>query len=531
MRILGALFAVLLLTSGALVPDPSAAKTPSEKAAAHKAKAKSVAARTAARKPARVKKAAPIVVGPAAAAAMAAASNAAPAKAPEVPATTGSLPPATPAITEPGIPRSTVIPPSAKGNPALRDSYAAISSAERFALQSDLVWTGNYDGPITGEFSDQLVAAVKAFQKHNKTKQTGVLNPQERAALIAIARPLQEQAGWRLSYDSATGARLGLPTKFVPNASPGKTGSLWSSAQGQVRIETFRINEPGTTLATVLAQQKIDPVERKIEHQAVRPDVFVLAGMQGLKKFHVRAYARNGEVRGITILYDQAMDGTMDPLVAPISSTFLPFASNASVAQDGAISRRKVEYGTGLVVSAVGHIVTDRQVIEACQVITIPGLGHAERLAEDQESNLALLRVYGAEDLVPLALLGEAAKGPSLTLVGIADPQAQAGGAAISTATAKLNNAATGAVPALDQAPALGFAGAAALDGRGQFFGMVGFKPTVVAGGASAAPRANVIPAEKIRNFIEAHYVAPTSGKAGVDNAKASVVRVICVRN
>ena len=41
----------------------------------------------------------------------------------------------------------------------------------------------------------------------------------------------------------------------------------------------------------------------------------------------VRGFAKNGEVRGITILYDQAMEGTMDPLVAPMSSAFVPFAT------------------------------------------------------------------------------------------------------------------------------------------------------------------------------------------------------------
>ena len=398
-------------------------------------------------------------------------------------------------------------------------------------MQSDLVWSGNYSGPINGEFSEQLVAAVKAFQKQNKTKITGVLNPAERAALIALVWPMQEQVGWQFVYDSATGARLGLPMKLAPNASAGKTGNLWSSAQGQVRIETFRITGPAT-LADVFAQQKVEPVERKIEHQALHPDSFALAGMQGLKKFHVRALARDGEIRGITILYDQAMEGTLDRLVAPMMSSFQPFAGSAPIAQDGAAPRRKVEYGTGIVVSTIGHIVTDLQVIDACHVVVIPGLGNAERLAEDRDNNLALLRVYGAEDLVPLALLGEAPKGNDLTLVGIADPQAQAGSASISTANARLISTTStgGTVTALNQVPALGFSGAAALDKSGRFYGMVELKSTLVAGTAPAAPRATIVPAETIRNFIEANYVAPSSGQAGLENAKASVVRVICVR-
>ena len=39
-----------------------------------------------------------------------------------------------------------------------------------------------------------------------------------------------------------------------------------------------------------------------------------------------------------------------------------------------------------------------------------------------------------------------------------------------------------------------------------------------------------MVPLERLINFLEANYVAPSSGRAGADAAKASVVRVICVR-
>jgi hypothetical protein len=300
-----------------------------------------------------------------------------------------------------------------------------------------------------------------------------------------------------------------------------------------VRIETFRIVAADTELAALFEQMKKEPVERKIEHQALKPESFAIIGMQGLKKFHVRAFARNGEIRGITVLYDQAMDGTMDPLMPIMSTAFQPFATPVkSAAPDSTAGRRKVEYGTGLIVSSVGHIVTDLQVVEACQYIVIPGVGHGERVAEDAGSGLALVRVYGAADLVPLALLGEPPKGPDVTLIGIADPQTQAGNAAISTATARIvtTSSTNGTVATLNQSPAIGFSGAAALDKTGRFVGMVGLKIPVVAGATPAAPKATIISAETIKNFIEANYVAPSSGQPGVEQCKSSVVRVICVR-
>jgi peptidoglycan hydrolase-like protein with peptidoglycan-binding domain len=429
-------------------------------------------------------------------------------------------------------PRASVTAPSAIAKPSLKDSYAAISLGERIAIESDLVWASHYNGPVNGEFSDQFVNAVRVFQVKNKFRPTGVLNPAERQALAELVRPLQEQVGWRIVNDAATGARLGLPIKLAPRAIAIKDGSSWSSAQGQVRIETFRILGPDTDLAATFEQMKKEPAERKIEQQALRPDSFAIAGMQGLKKFHVRAFVRNGEIRGMTILYDQAMDGTMDPLMPIMANAFQPFATPPKAAADTTVARRKVEYGTGLVVSSVGHIVTDLQVVDSCQQIVIPGIGHAERVAEDTDNGLALVRVYGPEDLVPLALLGEPPKGPDLTLIGIADPQTQAGNAAISTTTARLVHTAStsGTVTTLNQTPAIGFSGAAAVDKNGRFVGMVGLKIPVVAGATPAAPKATIVSAETIKNFIEANYVAPTSGQPGVEQCKSSIVRVICVR-
>ena len=51
-----------------------------------------------------------------------------------------------------------------------------------------------------------------------------------------------------------------------------------------------------------------------------------------------------------------------------------------------------------------------------------------------------------------------------------------------------------------------------------------------VVAGPAQAPQATVVPLERMMNFLEANYVAPQSGRIGVDAAKASVVRVICVR-
>jgi hypothetical protein len=415
--------------------------------------------------------------------------------------------------------------PAAPPPPA--NPYAGVPLAERVGILVDLAFTGYFNGLITGDFNDRALAAVRAFQKSGGFRETGQLLPPERAALAARSKVRQEQVGWRMVDDRVTGAQLGLPTAQVPNARPGPKGTRWSSAQGQVQVETFRIREPGMTISTVYSQQKAEPAGRRLDVNVLRVDSFILAGMQGLKKFYVRAEVKDAEVRGMTILWDQATEGTMDPVVVVMSSAFAPFpgSGNNIAALLGPPPRRKVDYGTGIVVSATGHILADRQVMDGCTVIQVSGQGDADLIAEDAAAGLTLLRVYGASDLVPAPLAQDGASGGALTLVGIADPAGQGGARAATTVLARLDG------NAIQPVPQLGFAGALALDAQGRVAGMVALKtPVLASAGAVTPPQATMVPLDAMRKFLAAQDVTPATGRNGADAAKASLVRLICVR-
>src|SRR5450756_3197302 len=116
--------------------------------------------------------------------------------------------------------------------PALQtpaDTANAMAQGERLALQSDLAWVGQYNGAITGEVSERMVAAIKEFQTGRGGKQTGVLNPQERGVLAETARRRQENAGWKIVTDAGSGVRLGIPAKLVPQQSSDASGANWNS--------------------------------------------------------------------------------------------------------------------------------------------------------------------------------------------------------------------------------------------------------------------------------------------------------------
>jgi peptidoglycan hydrolase-like protein with peptidoglycan-binding domain len=415
-------------------------------------------------------------------------------------------------------------PAVAAPRPALQtpaDTASAMAQAERLAIQSDLAWNGDYNGAINGEVSERMVAAIRSFQKDNGGRETGVLNPQERGILAAAARKHQDDVGWRMITDMVTGARLGIPGKLVPQQASDINGSRWSSSTGTIQIVLARRKEDAPSTAKLAEQERREP-GRKVEYSVVKPDFFVLSGMQGLKKFYIRGQFRDAEVRILTILYDQATEGTMSPVVIAMSSAFNPFPAAAQAS--GPPPRQKVEYASGIVVGNDGAIVTDRQAVDGCLSIVVAGHGPADRIAEDKARDLALLRIYGARGLRPLALGGGPLK-PALDLVGIADPQSQGGGGAVSRVKASAAPAASGEI-ALQPPPGPGFSGAAAIDGDGVFAGMAQLKPVVVAGPGAGAIQAVLVPADAVRAFVRSNSVADGSAA----DANAATVRVICVR-
>ena len=410
--------------------------------------------------------------------------------------------------------------PEVKSEPS-SDVFAGIPQGERQKIQAALLWSGDYTGASGGD--DPMLTAIKNFQKRHKAKVTGVLTPSERADLLAAAKLHEDEFGWSVVVDPATGIRIGLPAKLVPQAREAAHGTRWSSKHGEVQVETFRIKEANLKLSDLFERMKKEPATRKVETSVLHDDNFFISGLQGLKLFSVRAKMRNGEVRGFTMMYDQMMETIVEPVMGAMATAFSPFPERSA---PFAALAKSVEYGNGLVVSAQGDIVTDLKLTQGCQVIVVAGMGDADRVADDQDNGLALLRVYGARKISPLALAREAPKAGELTLVGIPDPKEQDGGRKLTEVKARL--AADSAIELRQPVPMAGFSGAAALDAKGQVLGMMEMGHAVLASIEAAAPPVRLVSAATIRGFLDAQHVPAATAPAA--DAKTSVVRIICVR-
>ncbi len=337
--------------------------------------------------------------------------------------------------------------------------------------------------------------------------------------LAGVSANEREAIGWSIVQDPATGVRLGLPVKWVPRSGHVENGTHWSSRHGDIQIHTFRI-KTAESVNALFEKEKREPSNRKIESSGVKGDGFTVTGLQGLKKFGVRAQLKNGELRGYTVMFDQAMEGIVAPVTAAMASSFAPFPdSNAPIAS----LAKPVNYGTGLIVSSDGHVITDRRVAENCNVIAVDGLGNAERIAVDRTNALALLRVYGKRDLAA-ATMSETASS-EFTLVGIPDPDIQNGGKKRAEVKAQLGDG--NAIRLRESVPLGGFSGAAALDDKGRVIGLMETRNAQLASAEGSLPPVRLVPAAAISDFVARYNVAVATGTG---DARAAVVRVICVR-
>jgi hypothetical protein len=358
---------------------------------------------------------------------------------------------------------------------------------------------------------------------------TTVKRPAAKPAAAAAARHAKDETGslpetpsfsaqavgWELIEDAKTGVRLGVPEKLVPRLDASRSGTRWSSAQGQIQIETFRFSEAALP---ALFDEERKSSHRQVASSNLKPDSFFILGSQGLKNFVVRAEAQGSEVRGVRVLYDQATEGTMSSVAVGVANAFVGFPDPKALPPAGL--RRRVEYGSAIVVARDGVLITAVGVVDQCEAITVPPFGHAERVAEDKANGLALIRLYGARNLTPVRLADNTIGTGDITLIGLADPLAQAGDA-VSAIPARL------VASAIEPAPRLGFSGAAVADARGRLVGMVDL-PAAAMAGAGAGQAVAMVPVENIRAFVQAQRVAPSAA----DNAaiNQSVLRVICVR-
>ncbi len=406
---------------------------------------------------------------------------------------------------------------------AAQAGFDALPEAERKAIQTDLIWAGQFNGAVSGSYGPLTFRAINAF-KGARGPADGLLPPAERAALAKAAQAARDAAGFKVLADDKTGVQIGIPQKLLPKRDVTPSGgSRWQSADEKVTLDTSTTPPGGEDLAAIYEKAiTVSPNSpRKITYKLLRPDFFVVTGETPTGRFYRRLAAGQQGLRGFSIGYDKALAPTVDKLVIAIAASFEPFPTGAAPAQPSAVAgtapspssglssllapatRTNERYGVALTLNERVAL-SAASAIDNCRNLRV-GSRNAKLRQKDDASGLALLDLEGAGAAKPPGLRSEAA-GASEALVLVAFGNDAGKRAAVALPG---QNAQAGGKPTLKAPLQPGQAGAPAFDKQGRLVGIVTDNPSDKILIAGVAP-------QRSYGFADAAAIQAMLGKAGV---------------
>jgi hypothetical protein len=432
---------------------------------------------------------------------------------------------------------------------AAQASFESLPEAERKAIQTDLIWTGHFNGAASGSYGPLTFRAINALKAPSRGAPDGTLNPAERRALAQAAQAARDAAGFRLIADDRTGARIGIPSAILPKRDVSPSGGRWQSADGKVTLDTS-VTPPGETLEAVFEKATAPTPNnpgRKITYKLLRPDFFVVTGETPTGKFYRRLAAGPSGLRGFSIGYDKALSGTIDKLVIAIASSFEPFPTGplpaasavASAAPSSSAApvattvpvRVTERYGVGLAI-ADRVAVTAAAAVEGCRLLRVGG--RVAKLRGSPEGGLALLDVEGGPAFAVSGLRMEAvAERESLVLVAFGEDSGKRAAVAFPGQGVR-----TGTGVAVFAPLQPGQAGTPAFDRQGRLAGLVTGNPSdkVLIAGVAPQRAYAVADSAALQGLLGRAGLTPPAATPGselstgavVDKVARSVLPIVC---
>lgn len=194
---------------------------------------------------------------------------------------------------------------------------------ERFQLQYELAWTDNYSGLMDGEIGPRTLKAIRDFQRRQGWRETGTLTPAQRDRLTALAQRAYADAGYSNVWDTAHRRDFGIPSNLTPRRSPTNRGVRYSSASGNIEIETVRVPAGETTVDALYAKLAASSGARKVDYQLRKVDWFVVAGKHGARNFYARFHATaSGDIVGFSYAYPTVDAPRLGRIATILSNSF-----------------------------------------------------------------------------------------------------------------------------------------------------------------------------------------------------------------
>ncbi|MGR3485821.1 MAG: serine protease [Paracoccaceae bacterium] len=286
-----------------------------------------------------------------------------------------------------------------------RASEAALSSQERFDIQTALQWAGVYSAGIDGAFGRGTRRAMRDWQAMKGFEATGVLTTRQRAQLFAEYNAILDGLDMAYVADEVAGIQIAMPTAAVELDSHTSPFARYEPKTEELPARVLLISQPGTRetlggLYEIMQTLEIVPSEGPRERSA---DQFELEGTDARIASYTYAEHRDGVIKGFTLIWPAGDEERRTRVLDEMKASFarLPGVMDPSTAPEGVDQnvdlvsglaiRRPDRSATGFYVDARGRVLTSARAVEGCGRVTVDHETDARVSHVDEDLGLAVL--------------------------------------------------------------------------------------------------------------------------------------------
>lgn len=287
---------------------------------------------------------------------------------------------------------------------ASKQWFYAQEAESRLLSQFLLIFSGDYNAIVDGDFGKRTYQALTSFQRRNFFAPDGVLSSTEVEVLVGEALTEMDRQGFEFVFDEATQQELGIPTALVPVRQSTNNGTRWSDHRGLLEIQTMSISNDQASFTELYTRLSSEQTNRQITYKVMKGQYFVVSGYLDGRGFYLRMERSSGSTKGFSLSWIPDGSDRHKQIAVAMSNSLRVnpnvFRGEARRGQtkrvDPATPKRTqpaASAGSGFFVSRMGHIATNAHVVEGCSVVHVAGRSSAKVLKIDQHMDLALLQI------------------------------------------------------------------------------------------------------------------------------------------
>jgi serine protease Do len=275
---------------------------------------------------------------------------------------------------------------------AASQAFYKLGDEDKVQIVLGLIATGDFNGVYNGEYTQRLHTAIETFQKREGFPPTGILLLIQGQLLNSRAASFLEPLGLR-PYQIASGAQLYVPRLLFDTERRTKGGYSFERNDSSLSLTIETITD--RSFEELFNRFTTNSDSRTVGYKVLRPQYFVSSGLFKGKSFYTWFDRTPLGPTGFTLSWMQDRKEA-NRLTILLANVFTSSPSTESPPAPAATDLPATTSGTGFLISARGHVLTNRHVITDCGKIAVrrgvQSSYSAEVITFDVANDLALLK-------------------------------------------------------------------------------------------------------------------------------------------